>query len=110
VLAVYERRELLGGLQYAGASDLRLSPTGRFLGVLQSDGRVAVVDGLGRQLFSSTDLPVPSAHAITWSPDERWTAIATERSVYLIPSVDIAAQRAPRLIRLPLAARDLAWR
>jgi hypothetical protein len=110
VLAVYEGGRLIAGVQYAGASDLRLSPTGRFLGVVESGGRLAVVDQLGRQLLNSSDLPVPSAHAIAWSPDERWTAIATEQSVYLIPTVDIAAERVPRLIRLPLAARDLAWR
>jgi hypothetical protein len=48
---------------------------------------------------------LPDAAAIAWSPDDRWTALATERSVYVFPT-----ERPQELvIRIPLAVRDLDW-
>jgi hypothetical protein len=42
--------------------------------------------------------------AFDWSPDGRGLAVATRASIFV---VDIASQR---LVRIPVAAHDLAWR
>ena len=44
--------------------------------------------------------------SLAWSPDERWAAVATEEGVHLFPT----AARSGRVERLPIVARDLAWR
>ncbi|HXV33119.1 MAG TPA: hypothetical protein VD769_03830 [Gaiellaceae bacterium] len=109
-LALFEGRRLVSAVPYSGAGLLRLSPRRTFLAVVESGGRVAVVDADGRTRLDSITIPAPNAAAVAWSPDERWTAIASRWSVYLLPTADIVAGRTPRSIRLPLAARDLAWR
>jgi hypothetical protein len=46
-----------------------------------------------------------TARAVAWSPDERWTALATDASVYVYPT-----DRPDELVvRIPLMVRDLAW-
>ena len=47
----------------------------------------------------------PRARAVTWSPDERWTALAASDGVWVFPS---ERPRGP-VIRIPLDARDLDW-
>jgi hypothetical protein len=47
---------------------------------------------------------VPPARAVTWSPDDRWTAVAALTSVYVFPSEALAP-----VVRIPLAVRDLDW-
>jgi hypothetical protein len=110
VLALYEGRRLLRATQYAGAIALRVSPRGTFVGVVEAGERISIVGRNGRQLLGAADLPSPSTRAVAWSPDELWTAIATRWSVFLLPTADIEAGRQPRIVRLPLGARDLAWR
>ena len=59
---------------------------------------------------SEVHLPdITGIRAVAWSPDGRWTAFATRASVFLAPTRELGAP-SPRLIRLPLAVRDLAWR
>ena len=43
--------------------------------------------------------------AVAWSPDERWTALATSQSVYIYQS----DQPDGRVVRVPLEVRDLDW-
>ena len=79
---------------------IRPSSTGRYYALLgralplfTSDGReVGIPDGL------------PPARAVAWSPDDRWTALATRASIYVFRS----GTRAP-VVRIPLAVRDLDW-
>lgn len=81
---------------------LKVAPGGRYVAgepnlLLLRDGR-------------EVHLPnVTGIHAIAWSPDGRWTAFATRASVALVRTRELGAP-SPRLIRLPLAVRDLAWR
>ena len=110
VLAVYEGTRLVRATQYAGAFDLRMSPQRSFIGIVETGRRVTIVSPRGTQVLRSADLPSPSAHAVAWSPDERWVAVGSRWSVYLLRMADLAADRQPRIIRLPLAAGDLAWR
>jgi hypothetical protein len=82
---------------------VRTSPGGRFFAVLQPghDGlRVFTADGDFRPLP-----PVTQPHAVAWSPDDRWTALATAHSVYVYPT-----ERPEELVvRIPLPVRDLDW-
>ncbi len=46
-----------------------------------------------------------SVYAVTWSPDERWMAVATRRHVFFFR----VGAGDGRVIRLPLTARELVW-
>lgn len=47
---------------------------------------------------------------IGWSPDDRWVAVSGRASVYLVRALHLrAVNPTPRTIRLPIAARSLAW-
>jgi hypothetical protein len=109
-LALFEGSHVVRAVPYSGARVLRVSPRRTFLAVVENGERVAVVDSDGRTLLDSIAIQAPNASAVAWSPDERWTAVASRWRVYLLPTADIEAGRTPRTIRLPLAARDLAWR
>jgi hypothetical protein len=50
--------------------------------------------------------PISGIRALTWSPDERWAAAATRRSVFVFRTNESEA----RVRRLPIVARDLVWR
>ena len=85
-----------------GARFLRSSPTGAYFASLGPEG-LALFDRNADPL----ELPdsVQRPHAIAWSPDEGWTALATARSVYVFPS-----DRPDELIvRIPLSVNDFAW-
>ena len=80
---------------------LEVSPAGTFFAV--PDRRTLLLfswDGTG------IPIPVDAARAITWSPDERWAAVATENSVFAfrmhVPGEPVR--------RLPIRASDLDWR
>ena len=45
--------------------------------------------------------------AVAFSPDERWLAFVTEQSIYLLGTP--RNNEPGRIIRIPVAARDLAW-
>jgi hypothetical protein len=81
---------------------LRPSPTGTYFAAVGGD-EVLWFDR------NAVPLPLPAAvrspRTIAWSPDERWTAIATEESVYVFPS---ARPEVP-VVRVPLSVRDLDW-
>ena len=85
-------------------SDLRVSPRRHFVSV-RAPGRGGLLvfhsDGSSASLPPLTD-----AHSIAWSPDDRWTAVATQNSVFLFRT----DEPEPRVRRLAITARDLAWR
>jgi hypothetical protein len=85
-------------------SALQVSPRGRYFAVRAEDpDAVLLFDRDGNALDHPS---LTRAHAIAWSPGERWTAIATE------DDVEIWRTTAPnqRLRRLGIRAGDLAWR
>jgi hypothetical protein len=84
------------------AREVRPSPLGGYFALIGPDGV-----GLLNDRAEPLDLPdaARAPHAIAWSPDERWTAIATRASVYVFRSGDPNGL----LVRIPLAVRDLAW-
>lgn len=82
---------------------LRPSPDGSYFAALKADE-----EGLAlfRRDGTAVELPrLPDAQAIAWSPDERWTALATPESVYVFRS-----ERPEELVvRIPLEVNDLDW-
>jgi hypothetical protein len=49
-------------------------------------------------------------HVLAFSPDERWLAISTRTSVFVISVTDIERNEPePRIDRVPIAAQDLVW-
>lgn len=81
---------------------LRPSPQGAYFALFDPDG-VRLFDR------DASPLALPAAarapQTVAWSPDERWTALATEEAVYVFPS---EAPYDP-MVRVPLAVRDLDW-
>jgi hypothetical protein len=104
-LALFEDGRLVGGppSPYARLSRLRTSPRGSYVvAQVGSPGGAVVVDRRG-ELFA---FPFRGARAVAWSPDEVWTAAATSNAIYVWET----AERPSRFVRLPIVARDLAWR
>jgi hypothetical protein len=93
VIAVYPLED--------GEHALRASPAGGHIALL--------TEGASVQIFTpeGTRVPLPPAaspHTVAWSPDDRWTALASREFVSVFPT-----DRPEEAIRLPLAVRDLDW-
>lgn len=84
------------------AEVVRPSPRGGYYALLRPNLFLALFTRDGHQIQPPS---IPEAHAVTWSPDDTWTALATERSVYVFPS----EQPSSPVVRIPLAVRDLDW-
>jgi hypothetical protein len=105
VLTIREGRRRSSTLGFGRPlTDLQASPRGTFVAA-RAEGRGGLLvlrpDGLAARLPPLTNL-----RAITWSPDERWAAVATENSVVVfrthVPGEPVR--------RLPIQAADLDWR
>ncbi|HEX2046070.1 MAG TPA: hypothetical protein VHF23_10620, partial [Gaiellaceae bacterium] len=85
------------------ADSLRPSPRGRYVALFEAgEPGMRIFSAEGRELR----LPdVPGPRAIAWSPDERWTALATAASVFVFATGDPDGA----LVRIPVAARDVDW-
>lgn len=103
VLAAFEgKRALFAHLcSWADARAIRPSPGGRYYALLGGELAVFTRDG------GEIALPegVPKARAVAWSPDERWTAVATAGSVHVFLSEESDGP----VVRVPLSVRDLDW-
>lgn len=114
-IVVVDGRELVGSVPWLASRSARffVSPRGSFFAVatkgpshfflLDRNARTGALADVARQWFGRTSLT--GARAIAWSPDERWTALAKNEGVYVFTTHD----RDPKLVRLPIEARDLAW-
>jgi hypothetical protein len=76
-------------------SDLEASPRGTRV-AYRADS-VLLFDGNLQDAGFSAD-----AHAIAWPPDQRFTLVATESSVYVL-------RPGETMIQIPVAAADIAW-
>ena len=103
-LAVFRGRRLLGEPvgPFPTLERLRVSPQGRFVAAVAPTG-VLVVDRQVRRLVRHE----AEAHAIAWSPDERWVALAEPTEIEIALRI---ARRGDEPMHLPLTARDLFWR
>ncbi|HXV95130.1 MAG TPA: hypothetical protein VD695_01150 [Gaiellaceae bacterium] len=87
-----------------GARAVRPSPQGGYFALIRGEpGGVRVFTRDGRAVPLPGDVPL--ALGLAWSPDERWTAVATHTSLYLFRT----EQPHDGVIRVPLAVRDLDW-
>lgn len=114
-IAVVDARRLVGSVPWLPSRTARffVSPRASFFAVatsgpsrfflLDRDAKPGALADVAREWFGRTSLT--GARAIAWSPDERWTALAKNESVYVFTTHD----GDPELVRLPIAARDLAW-
>ncbi len=104
-IAIFRGRELVEAppFAYERLSDLRVSPYGSFVAARVNRSGLVLLDDRGR--FQTTGLR--SAHAATWSPDETWTAMATETGIFVFETGKGAAVG---LIQVPVRAADLVWR
>jgi hypothetical protein len=102
LLGFFDGRRLVDlRLGLIGPDDfIRPSHAGRYVALVRP-GEVRVLEAAGGEIpLPGVSLP----HAIAWSPDDRWTALATRYSVYVFPS-----EHPDTAIRIPLAVRDLDW-
>ena len=85
---------------------IRPSPSGRYYALL---GRNLAGDQGWLFTRNGHDVAIPESvpgvRAVAWSPDERWTALATSQSVYIYES----DQPEGRVVRVPLEVGDLDW-
>ena len=81
---------------------LRPSPRGAYFVGFAPEGLLWFDGNADPRAFPAA---VRSPHAVTWSPDERWTALATAESVYVFRS----ERPSERIVRIPLSVRDLHW-
>jgi hypothetical protein len=102
LLGVFEGGQLVDlRLGIVGPDDLvRPSPRGTYFALIRPQD-VQVFRSAGGQM----SLPHASRpHAVAWSPDDRWTALATRYSIYVFPTA-----RPSETVRIPLSVRDLDW-
>ena len=81
---------------------LRPSPGAKYVALLTRGSTLQVFTRAGHPQELP---PVANPHAIAWSPDDAWTALATSRSVYVFRS----GEDDETLPRIPLVVRDLDW-
>jgi hypothetical protein len=82
---------------------LGASPLGRYVAV-EDDGPQVVRAGRTPRTVTFPE-GLTTVRAVAWSPDERWLALATRASVWLM---DLGDPGVP-LIRLPIEAREIGW-
>jgi hypothetical protein len=103
LFVVFEGRKVIVAATNFRTSPRRLfaTPTGSF--VAGDDGTIVTAAG------DVVDPPdqLPTGRAVAFSPDERWLAYVTGRSIYLLGTP--RNNEPGRIIRLPIPARDLAW-
>jgi hypothetical protein len=102
IAALFEGRRLLTTVASRSSTGrVWTSPGGSFFAVLGDGMRIFDRDGDPRP-----SPPLSAPRALAFSPDERWVAVATRASVVVFQTFGAEL----RLRRLPIVARDLAWR
>jgi hypothetical protein len=81
---------------------LRPSPSGAYFAAFTPEGLLWFDRNAEPLAFPAA---VRSPRAVTWSPDDSWTALATAESVYVFRS----DRPDERIVRIPLAVSDLDW-
>jgi hypothetical protein len=96
-LTIWEGDRLVRVVARGSYRGLRASPNGGYFAAIAEDG-LAVFDAAGRRL------DLPEGHAIAWSPDERFAAVAGADEIEIVP-----AGGGDPVARIPLSVADLDW-
>src|SRR5829696_1801313 len=106
LLIVFDGRRPVRGATFLAPrlSGLVASPRGRHLVVRTGRGPREALTFLSR-IGSPSHLSFVNAHAIAWSPDERWAVVATQRSILVFRATGPYL----RARRLAVVATDIAW-
>jgi hypothetical protein len=112
LVAIFEGRRLVAEpLVNARFDELAVSASKSYLAVHGTTARgLFFIDADGRLLARN---PLPSGHHAAWSPDERWTAVATGGNTYLFRTAEVEffnSDARPPVIPIPVHAEDLEWR
>jgi hypothetical protein len=104
-LSVIDSGRVVGATisEFGEGMRVEASPHGNFFTAWYGDSLVTIRDRNGDLVTFPT---IPRVRALTWSPDERWTAVATEHSVFVFRT----NTSEPSVRRLPIVAYELAWR
>jgi hypothetical protein len=115
VIAIYEGTNLVGTIAGFGGrvTDLLVSPGRSYAAarlerpsgfvLLDADGEPFILEEIQRD-FSGRP-PFTGGRALTWSPDDTWTAIARRETLVFFR---MGPER-PDVVHVPLVAHDLAW-
>jgi hypothetical protein len=103
---VFEGRRPVRGATFLAPrlSGLEASPLGGHLVIRTGRGPREALTFLDRN-GKPSNLSFVNAHAIAWSPDERWAAVATQRSILLFRATGPYL----RVRRFAIVATDIAW-
>ena len=106
LLVIFEGRRPVRGATFLAPrlSGLVASPRGGHLVVRTGRGPREALTFLDRN-GNPSNLSFVNAHAIAWSPDERWAAVATQRSILLFRATGPYL----RVRRFAIVATDIAW-
>jgi hypothetical protein len=106
LLVIFEGRRPVRGATFLAPrlSGLSASPRGSHLVVRTGRGPREALTFLDRN-GNPSNLAFVNAHAIAWSPDERWAAVATQRSILLFRATGPYL----RVRRFAILATDIAW-
>ena len=88
----------------APITHVSVSPRGTYVG-MRAEGRGGVLV-FHRGGWAVPLPPLNEIRSLAWSPDDEWTAAATDFSVFVFRTDEPSAS----VRRLPIVARDLAWR
>jgi hypothetical protein len=104
-LSVIDSGRVVGATisEFGEGMRVEASPHGNFFTAWYGDSLVTIRDRNGDLVTFPT---IPRVRALTWSPDERWTTVATEHSVFVFRTNTSEAS----VRRLPIVAYELAWR
>jgi hypothetical protein len=112
LVALFDGGRLLDAapLRRPRLSLLRVSPRRTYVAVQADSTSIWLLHADGASLsverFPPWSPPAPTdVKAIAWSPDERWTAVASRTTVYVYRTSGGSAG----FIGLPITARDLVW-
>jgi hypothetical protein len=115
LIAVYDGRELIRTPRDLGGrfTEISVSPRRQYAAVRVARPSGFVLIDRDARPFTLTEVrrdstgrpPFTGGRAITWSPDDAWTAIARRETVVLFRM----GRESPDVVHITLSAHDLAW-
>ena len=108
VLAVFEDGLPVSppALAHPGLTGLAVSPRRGHMAVRSDSGKVFVLDREGRfALPGRFRFSLLETRAVAWSPDDRWTVLATRSRLYILETDPATTE----VVELPIVAVNVSW-